>query len=212
MGGSTDGMQGHPAFDDIWVIDVAKKNKDLPNGAEPAPDKDGWHVVAHLAFTGRKPVGPAQEDALILSPRFFRERDIPTTDSLDCKFFGDHLTDGMLMSASWLVHEYAHFDQITHRALGGQAIDQPGGYGVEGASKLDKAKALMNAGSYSWLATELAWSVRCKREFVYPDLDERALYPPHDHNLHIPNPDHEDNLSTPLEIARRTSVTVSPKQ
>jgi hypothetical protein len=105
MGGSTNGMQGHPAFDDIWVVDVIK-NKDLPVAAgEPALDKDGWHVVAHLAFTGRKPVGPAQKDALILNPRFFRERAIPIKDSTECQFFGDHLTDSMLTSASWLVHE-----------------------------------------------------------------------------------------------------------
>jgi hypothetical protein len=36
--------------------------------------------------------------------------------------------------------------------------------------------------------------------------------PPNDQNLHIPNPDHEDDLSTPLEVAPRTSVKVSPKQ
>jgi hypothetical protein len=213
MGGSTSGMLGHPEFDDIEVIDDIKDEKN-PNGVcDRGPMENGMHLYGHTAFSGRTEPGvPEQEDAFILCPDFFKRRALPTKRGASCQKFGDNLVDKMFTAASMLVHEYAHFDKITHRALGEGTIDQPGGYGVEGASKLDKAKAVMNADSYAWLATELAWSVRCKRKYVYPPLDKRASYPPHDQNLHIPNPDHEDNLSTPLEIAPRTSVRVSPKQ
>jgi hypothetical protein len=208
MGGSTSGMLGHPEFDDIELIDDIKDEKNSNGVCGRGPMENGMHIYGGAAFSGRTEPGPEKEDALILCPKIFKKRALPTKRGASCQKIGDNLVSKMFTAASLLVHEYTHFDNITHRALGAGTIDQPGGYGIEGASKLDKAKAVMNADSYAWLATELARSVRCKRIYVYPPVDN----PPNDQNLHIPNPDHEDNLSTPLEVAPRTSVRASPKQ
>ena len=40
-------------------------------------------------------------------------------------------------------------------------IDQPGGYGWEGARALNKDLAKYNADSYGWYATETFWAIIC---------------------------------------------------
>jgi hypothetical protein len=224
MAGADSGMLGHPKFDDFLVINDIK-DKEAPNGyCNREPDDVVGPFQAYHAFAE----GSVQSDAFILCPIFFTLRDLPKKGGTSCQTIGDNLVEDMFTKASCLVHEYTHFDQITHQALGVHVEDHA--YGVEDMSKLDKAKALTNADSYAWFATELVWSVKCKRKFVLPSLDTHAPDPPHapdsphapdpqhapdaphDQNPHTPNPDQEGNVSTPPKNARRASVRVSPKQ
>lgn len=51
-------------------------------------------------------------------------------------------------------------------------IDQPNGYGWEGARALDKNLAKYNADSYGWYATELFWAIICSKDGGYDAPEE----------------------------------------
>lgn len=55
-------------------------------------------------------------------------------------------------------------------------IDQPNGYGWEGARALDKGLAKYNADSYGWYATELFWAIICVKDGGYnaPGVEKRT--------------------------------------
>lgn len=60
-----------------------------------------------------------------------------------------------------------HWDWFLESVHQGEIIDQPNGYGWEGARELDKTLAKYNADSYGWYATEFFWAVICGKATGY---------------------------------------------
>lgn len=56
-------------------------------------------------------------------------------------------------------------------------IDQPGGYGWEGARALNKDLAKYNADSYGWYATETFWAIICEEPNGYnaPGVEKKTV-------------------------------------
>lgn len=69
-----------------------------------------------------------------------------------------------------------HWDWFLGSIHGGAVIDQPGGYGWEGARALNKDLAKYNADSYGWYATETFWAILCGAPTGYnaPGVEKRT--------------------------------------
>lgn len=109
---------------------------------------------------------------LILSEDAFVYPNINEIDKSHCDVWADEgMTLDMYPLGSILLHEYVPWDWFLQSIHHGEVEDQDQGYGWEGVRKLDKNKALYNADSYAWYATELFWSIICDRDQGFEDGD-----------------------------------------
>ena len=79
-----------------------------------------------------------------------------------------------LMINNQLILVHRHWDWFLKDIHKGEIIDQPGGYGWEGARALDKSLAIFNADSYGWFATEYLWTIICSRDGGYDPPNDDA--------------------------------------
>ncbi|MCJ1277988.1 hypothetical protein MMC21_005802 [Puttea exsequens] len=88
----------------------------------------------------------------------------------------DGMSQDMYLLGSVLLHEYTHWDWFLGSIHNGEIIDQPNGYGWEGARALDKSLAVYNADSYGWYATENFWTIICSHAGGYnaPGVEKRG--------------------------------------
>lgn len=151
---------------DTQVVEDVFRRLLGPDGATGAPE------LSNIALQAGEPGGNARAELDILdnpvNPPLILSEDAfvyPNRDeALGCEAWDDEgMTLDMYLLGSILLHEYVHWDWFLDDIHHGEIIDQVRGYGWEDARDLDKSKALYNADSYAWYATELFWSVPCDR-------------------------------------------------
>ena len=75
----------------------------------------------------------------------------------------------MLTLGHFFVQQYTYFEKMESaalKALGGTTFDLADG--PIDVLNIDRYKARVNADSYAWFVTELAWTMRCGRDFEPP--------------------------------------------
>ncbi|ETS79551.1 hypothetical protein PFICI_09404 [Pestalotiopsis fici W106-1] len=79
---------------------------------------------------------------------------------IDCDWVDDRVT--------WKIH----FEKLVVPPLDLDVTDEEDGYGPVNTRKLDKDKALYNADSYAWYATEAFWTKHCDNDYGEPEDDD----------------------------------------
>ena len=112
--------------------------------------------------------------SLIVCPRGFKHGSFlgktwPGVSDFTCDSVGSRVSWRMLTLGHFFVQQYTYFQKIESgalKALGGTTFDLADG--PIDVLNIDRYKARVNADSYAWFVTELAWTVKCERYFESP--------------------------------------------
>lgn len=112
--------------------------------------------------------------SLVVCPRGFKHGSFlgkvwPGVSELTCDSIGPRVTWEMLTLGHFFVQQYTFFQKIEGaalKALGGTTFDLANG--PIDVLNIDRYEARVNADSYAWFVTELAWTIQCDRYFEAP--------------------------------------------
>lgn len=115
---------------------------------------------------------------LILCPSFFfygtieggKGKEWPGTHQRECSNIGDRVSRHMLTLGSYILHEYLHATELVQPPLKNAVVDHVYFF-YQSRNLEDKSLAKSNADSYALFAAELAWTLRCDRDFAPPVED-----------------------------------------
>lgn len=152
-------------------------------------DKDDYHCSSpktpdepSLAIT--VPANGNFRDSIILCDAFFQlgtmdsdpkvpKRRFKGAHESNCKSVDKYISPLMYSMGNTLVHQYMHLDNLVKGIVGAPMLNRAYDVGTLNVFNLDKKLARTNADSYAWFATELFWTVECKRDFLTVlDFDE----------------------------------------
>lgn len=87
--------------------------------------------------------------------------------AVGCSNFGSRVSWKMQTLGSILLGQYTHWKKLMVPPLSKETYDlEYGPYGTR--FNLNKSKAIDNADSYSWFATENLWTIICDKEYLPP--------------------------------------------
>jgi hypothetical protein len=122
--------------------------------------------------------GETDNPSLIVCPRGFKHGSFdgklwPGVTDVTCDSIGPRVSWRMLTLGHFFVQQYTHFQKIEGAplaALGGTTFDLASG--PIDTLHIDRYQARVNADSYAWFVTELAWTMHCGRYFEPPMADD----------------------------------------
>jgi hypothetical protein len=118
--------------------------------------------------------GDADHPTLVICPRGFKHGSFdgqtwPGVSDVTCDSIGPRVSWRMLTLGHFFVQQYTYFQKIERAALdalGGTTFDLADG--PIDVLNIDRYQARVNADSYAWFVTELAWTLQCGRYFESP--------------------------------------------
>lgn len=115
--------------------------------------------------------GEKENPSLIVCPRGFKHGSFvgkvwPGVEDVTCDSIGPRVSWRMLTLGHFFVQQYTYFQKVEGnalKALGGTTFNLAIGH-ID-VLNIDRYKARVNADSYAWFVTELAWTLHCGRYF-----------------------------------------------
>ena len=118
--------------------------------------------------------GDTDSPSLVVCPRGFKHGSFlgklwPGVSDVTCDSIGSRVSWRMLTLGHFFVQQYTYYQKIEWTALdalGGTTFDLANG--PIDVLNIDRYGARVNADSYAWFVTELAWTMQCGRYFESP--------------------------------------------
>ena len=118
--------------------------------------------------------GDTDSPSLVVCPRGFKHGSFlgklwPGVSDVTCDSIGPRVSWRMLTLGHFFVQQYTYYQKIEWtalNALGGTTFDLA--KGPIDVLNIDRYEARVDADSYAWFVTELAWTMQCGRYFESP--------------------------------------------